>query len=257
MRDAARRVEPRAASSRSPGRGRRGGRDLPPPRVRQPGARAAASASSCAASARRSRSRSRTRSPASGASTSGRRPRSLNAYVAPRSSSATSRRSRRELAGRGMAGTAPRDAVERRDHDARATARAQPVQTLLSGPVGGTIGGAALVAARPAAPNLLCVDMGGTSFDPSLVVDGEADRLDRDRARGAAGADAAGRHPHDRRRRRLARLARGGRPARRARRARAPIPGPACYGRGGTEPTVTDANLVLGRLDPGPSSAAG
>jgi N-methylhydantoinase A len=29
------------------------------------------------------------------------------------------------------------------------------------------------------------------------------------------------------------------------------MPGPACYGRGGTEPAVTDANLVLGRLDPG------
>ena len=31
---------------------------------------------------------------------------------------------------------------------------------------------------------------------------------------------------------------------------RAPTPGPACYGRGGTRPTVTDANLVLGRVDP-------
>ena len=37
----------------------------------------------------------------------------------------------------------------------------------------------------------------------------------------------------------------------RARLAPAPIPGPACYGRGGTEPTVTDADLVLGYLDPG------
>ncbi len=34
-----------------------------------------------------------------------------------------------------------------------------------------------------------------------------------------------------------------------ARKAPAPMPGPACYGRGGTEPTVTDANLLLGRLD--------
>ena len=33
-----------------------------------------------------------------------------------------------------------------------------------------------------------------------------------------------------------------------ARKAPAPTPGPACYGRGGTEPTVTDANLLLGRL---------
>ncbi len=36
-----------------------------------------------------------------------------------------------------------------------------------------------------------------------------------------------------------------------ARRAPAPIPGPICYGRGGELPTITDANLVLGRLDPG------
>ena len=36
-----------------------------------------------------------------------------------------------------------------------------------------------------------------------------------------------------------------------ARRAPAPSPGPACYGRGGTEPTVTDADVVLGRIDPG------
>src|SRR2546422_10438298 len=51
-------------------------------------------------------------------------------------------------------------------------ARRQPVQTLLSGPVGGTIGGAALsrVTGRP---NLLCIDMGGTSFDLSLVVGGQ------------------------------------------------------------------------------------
>ena len=45
-------------------------------------------------------------------------------------------------------------------------------------------------------------------------------------------------------------LRRGRRPARRARRAPGADPGPACYGRGGTRPTVTDANLVLGRVDP-------
>ena len=46
-------------------------------------------------------------------------------------------------------------------------AREQPIQTLLSGPVGGTIGGAALSRAT-GRPNLLCIDMGGTSFDLSL-----------------------------------------------------------------------------------------
>jgi len=52
-----------------------------------------------------------------------------------------------------------------------AKARSQPIQTLLSGPVGGTIGGAAL-SRLTGRPNLLCVDMGGTSFDLSLIIDG-------------------------------------------------------------------------------------
>src|SRR5690606_7953759 len=47
-------------------------------------------------------------------------------------------------------------------------ARQTPIQTLLSGPVGGTIGGKALSEALNR-PNLLCVDMGGTSFDVSLI----------------------------------------------------------------------------------------
>ena len=47
-----------------------------------------------------------------------------------------------------------------------------PLQTLLSGPVGGTIGGRAL-SAMTGRPNLICVDMGGTSFDASLIIDGE------------------------------------------------------------------------------------
>ena len=54
------------------------------------------------------------------------------------------------------------------------SARELTLQTLLSGPVGGTIGGVAL-ARILARPNLICVDMGGTSFDVCLVVDGEPD----------------------------------------------------------------------------------
>ena len=53
------------------------------------------------------------------------------------------------------------------------SARRNPVFTLLSGPVGGTMAGTALAAATNR-PNLLCVDMGGTSFDLSLVMDGKA-----------------------------------------------------------------------------------
>src|SRR5207244_6507006 len=48
-------------------------------------------------------------------------------------------------------------------------ARSLPIQTMLSGPVGGTIGGQALSQALKR-PNLLCVDMGGTSFDASLII---------------------------------------------------------------------------------------
>src|SRR5262249_28666431 len=50
-------------------------------------------------------------------------------------------------------------------------ARRRPVQTLLRGPVGGPGGGARL-AQELGRPNLLCIDMGGTSFDASLVIDG-------------------------------------------------------------------------------------
>lgn len=126
------------------------------------------------------------------------------------------------------------------------SARKKPVFTLLSGPVGGTIAGTAL-AESAGRPNLLCVDMGGTSFDLSLVVDGTASTTLETELEGLPllmsivdihtigtgggsiawmdnGAVRVG--PHS----------------------AGSIPGPACYGRGGTEPTVTDANLFLGRL---------
>ncbi len=126
-------------------------------------------------------------------------------------------------------------------------ARDKPIQTLLSGPVGGTIGAQAL-AADLSFPNLICIDMGGTSFDASLVVDGEPtlspeaeiEGLPLQMAAvdihviGAGGGSVAwleGGH-----------LRVGPRSA-------GADPGPACYGRGGTEPTVTDANLALGRVD--------
>jgi N-methylhydantoinase A len=126
------------------------------------------------------------------------------------------------------------------------SARKKPVFTLLSGPVGGTIAGTAL-AESASRPNLLCVDMGGTSFDLSLVVEGHASTTLETELEGLPllmsivdihtigtgggsiawmdnGAVRVG--PHS----------------------AGSIPGPACYGRGGTEPTVTDANLFLGRL---------
>ena len=128
-------------------------------------------------------------------------------------------------------------------------ARAEPIQTLLSGPVGGTIGGAALARAT-GRRNLLCVDMGGTSFDLSLVVDGQPTVSTETELEGlpvlmplvdihTIGAGGGS----------LAWLEAGG--LRVGPQSAGSDPGPACYGRGGTQPTVTDANLFLGRLDSG------
>ena len=129
------------------------------------------------------------------------------------------------------------------------SARREPIQTLLSGPVGGTIGGAALALAT-GRRNLLCIDMGGTSFDLSLVVDGKPTVSTETELEGlpvlmplvdihTIGAGGGS----------LAWLEAGG--LRVGPQSAGADPGPACYGRGGTQPTVTDANLFLGRLDPG------
>jgi N-methylhydantoinase A len=128
-------------------------------------------------------------------------------------------------------------------------ARREPIQTLLSGPVGGTIGGAALALAT-GRRNLLCIDMGGTSFDLSLVVDGKPTVSTETELEGlpvlmplvdihTIGAGGGS----------LAWLEAGG--LRVGPQSAGADPGPACYGRGGTQPTVTDANLFLGRLDSG------
>jgi N-methylhydantoinase A len=170
----------------------------------------------------------------------------LNAYVAPRVEGYL-RSLEEELSERGV--EPPLHVMQSNGGITTAVkARSQPVQTLLSGPVGGTIGGAALskVANRP---NLLCVDMGGTSFDLSLIVDGQPTVSTETELEGlpvlmplvdihTIGAGGGS----------LAWLEAGG--LRVGPQSAGAMPGPACYGRGGTEPTVTDANLHLGRLDP-------
>jgi N-methylhydantoinase A len=128
------------------------------------------------------------------------------------------------------------------------SARERPVQTLLSGPVGGSIGLVALARLLDR-PNLIGVDMGGTSFDVSLVVEGRPEITTETSLEGlpllmpivnihtvgAGGGSVAFEEA-------------GG--LRVGPRSAGADPGPACYGRGGTEPTVTDANLLLGRIDP-------
>ena len=128
------------------------------------------------------------------------------------------------------------------------SARRRPLQTLLSGPVGGAIACAEL-SRQTGRPNLIGVDMGGTSFDVSLILGGEPDVSAEAQLEGlpmlmsvvnihTVGAGGGS----------VASVEAGG--LRVGPRSAGARPGPACYGRGGTEPTVTDANLVLGRIDP-------
>ena len=170
----------------------------------------------------------------------------LNAYVAPRVAGYL-RNLEGELTSRGV--EAPLHVMQSSGGiTTAARAREKPVQTLLSGPVGGTIGGAAL-SRLTERPNLLCVDMGGTSFDLSLVVDGKPTVSSETELEGlpilmplvdihTVGAGGGS----------IAWLEAGG--LRVGPQSAGAVPGPACYGRGGIEPTVTDANLFLGRLDP-------
>lgn len=128
-----------------------------------------------------------------------------------------------------------------------ATASETPLQTLLSGPVGGAIGGKALSAATGRG-NLICVDMGGTSFDASLVIDGLPSTSNEAKLEGlpiqmsvvdihVIGAGGGSIAWTEAGALRVGPQSAGSKP------------GPVCYGLGGTEPVVSDANLVLGRLD--------
>src|SRR5215211_2395359 len=124
--------------------------------------------------------------------------------------------------------------------------------TVLSGPAGGAVG-----AARVAGGDAVGLDMGGTSCDVSLLRGGAAavgsGRRVGGRALalpmvdvhtvGAGGGSIAWRD--------------AGGALRAGPRSAGADPGPACYGRGGKDPTVTDANLLLGYLDPGSPLAGG
>lgn len=123
------------------------------------------------------------------------------------------------------------------------------VGTVLSGPAGG-LAGARHVARVMDVPDLIPFDMGGTSTDISLVVDGNAvlssNRSIADERIALASLDivtlGAGGGS-------IARVDTGGLLTVGPQSAGA-VPGPACYGRGGDAPTVTDASVVLGYLDP-------
>jgi N-methylhydantoinase A len=128
-------------------------------------------------------------------------------------------------------------------------AAAHPAIALLSGPAAGTVG-AALLARRAGFENAISFDMGGTSTDVSLIVDGRAGlAAEREVADLPLRLPAADLHTVGAGGGSIIWRDSGG--AVRVGPASAGAdPGPACYGRGGTSPTVTDANLLLGRLPP-------
>lgn len=130
-----------------------------------------------------------------------------------------------------------------------ATAQREPVRILLSGPAGG-VEGARQVGLRSGFQDLITLDMGGTSCDVALVQEGTVGRT----VGGAIGGypvalPMADIHTIGAGGGSLARLD-AGRALRVGPESAGADPGPACYGRGGTEPTVTDAHLVLGHLLP-------
>ena len=127
--------------------------------------------------------------------------------------------------------------------------QSMPVRALAAGPVGGIMGAAKLPASD--CDGVICTDMGGTSFDVGLVVAGfprfsNETVIARHRIRvptvdvtsiGAGGGS-------------IAYVDAVTRELRVGPRSAGSTPGPVCYGRGGTEPTVTDADVLLGRIDP-------
>jgi N-methylhydantoinase A len=131
-----------------------------------------------------------------------------------------------------------------------------PIRVLASGPAGGVVGSAHVGGAK-GHPNLLCVDMGGTSYDMSLVLDGQAPAeagwnmhhrnligvpMVKVETLGAGGGSIC--HTSG------GALQVGPRSA-------GSEPGPITYGRGGSEPTVTDALVMLGILSTDEGFAGG
>ena len=131
-----------------------------------------------------------------------------------------------------------------------AEALEQPFRIVFAGPAAGTISSARLGDAIGDG-NLLCADVGGTS---TMLVDRRwpAVREQHVRARARPHHQCTLRRDLERRCRGEAASLRSRRPAtsRWGPAAQAQVPGPACYGRGGTDPTVSDACLLMGILDP-------
>lgn len=130
-----------------------------------------------------------------------------------------------------------------------ATARESSARTVLSGPAGGALAGG-FICEQTGRGNIITVDMGGTSLDICLIADNKPRYTTESQIGGypiklpmidihtigAGGGSIA--------------WIDGGGALRVGPESAGATPGPACYCKGGTEPTVTDANVVLGRLNP-------
>ena len=130
-----------------------------------------------------------------------------------------------------------------------ATARKLPVRTALSGPAAGVIAAQGIAAAVDM-NNIVTCDMGGTSFDVALVADGKTNQT----AQASIGFGRVVRTPMIE----ITTIGAGGGSIAAVDKAgilnvgpesAGSDPGPVCYGLGNTRPTVTDANLVLGRIN--------
>ncbi len=131
--------------------------------------------------------------------------------------------------------------------------RRAPVQTALSGPAAGVVGARAMAEAA-GVPDIITVDIGGTSADICLIAGGRIGLTQSGRVGpwplplpmvdmvtiGAGGGSLA----------RVGPKGAGGGALTVGPASAGADPGPACYGKGGTEPTVTDAHIVLGHLPP-------
>ena len=123
------------------------------------------------------------------------------------------------------------------------------VETILSGPCGGVVAGVSMAGLHDQA-NLITADMGGTSFDVSVIQDGRP-AFARDSEMGglALAVPMLDIHTVGAGGGSIAWIDSGG-SMRVGPQSAGADPGPACYSRGGEHPTVTDANLLLGRLSP-------
>jgi N-methylhydantoinase A len=127
--------------------------------------------------------------------------------------------------------------------------RETPLTVLMSGPAGG-VAAARAVAARAGVPDAVTLDMGGTSTDVCLIRGGQVDTVSERRIMGqpvrlrSLAVESIGAGGGS-----IAWIDQGG-ALRVGPRSAGADPGPACYGRGGEQATVTDAYVVLGYLNP-------